>query len=314
MNTTSTALSSSRRPRLSLSARHRLEFYIAISPWLIGFLFFTGGPILASFYFSFTDWNVLSPPRFLGLKNYVDMFTIDPIFWVSLYNTAFYTIGHVPLVFLVALAAALLLNQKVRFIPFFRTVYYLPTVTAGVAVSILWLWIFNPEFGLINYVLSWLGIQGPGWLFSKEWAKPALILMSAWYFGEQMVILLAGLQGVPEHLYEAAKIDGANPVQEFRHITLPMLSPVIFFVVIVLVINSFQVFTNVYVMTRGGPADATLMYVLQMYFKAFSDLKMGYTSAMAWILFAIILALTLIQFRFANRWVYYEGEARGGKR
>jgi multiple sugar transport system permease protein len=303
----------STRPRLSRAARERLEFYLAVSPWLLGFLGFTGGPILASFYFSFTEWNVLSPPKWVGLSNYVELLTIDPIFWVALYNTAFYTVGHVPLTFAVALAAALLVNQKVPLIPFFRTVYYLPTVTAGVAVSILWLWIFNPEFGLVNYALGLVGIQGPGWLFSKEWAKPALIFMSAWGFGEAMVILLAGLQGVPEQLYEAAKIDGANPLQEFRNVTLPMLSPVIFFVLIVSIINSFQVFTNVWVMTRGGPADATLMYVLQMYLKAFSDLKMGYTSAMAWILFVIVLALTLLQFRFARRWVYYEGETRPGE-
>jgi multiple sugar transport system permease protein len=297
---------------VSRAARRRLEFYLAISPWLLGLLLFTGGPILASLYFSFTDWNVLSAPRWVGLDNYVQLATVDPIFWTSLYNTAFYTVGHVPLTFAVALLAALLLNQPLPLIPFFRTVYYLPTVTAGVAVSILWLWIFNPEFGLVNYALGLVGIAGPGWLSSKEWAKPALILMSAWGFGESMVILLAGLQGVPTHLYEAARIDGANRLQEFRHVTLPMLSPVSFFVLIVSVIGSFQVFTNVYVMTKGGPADATLMYVLQMYFKAFSDLKMGYTSAMAWILFAIILVFTLLQFRFARRWVYYEGEARPG--
>ena len=297
---------------MSRAAQRRLEFYLAIAPWLLGLVLFTGGPILASLYFSFTDWNVLTAPRWIGLDNYVQLATVDPIFWTSLYNTAFYTVGHVPLTFLVALLAALLLNQPVPLIPFFRTVFYLPTVTAGVALSILWLWIFNPEFGLVNYALGMVGIQGPGWLSSKEWAKPALILMSAWGFGESMVILLAGLQGVPVHLYEAAKIDGANRLQEFRHVTLPMLSPVIFFVLIVSVIGSFQVFTNVYVMTKGGPADATLMYVLQMYFKAFSDLKMGYTSAMAWILFAIILAFTLLQFRFARRWVYYEGEARPG--
>ncbi|HEY3110977.1 MAG TPA: sugar ABC transporter permease [Chloroflexota bacterium] len=297
---------------MSRAARRRLEFYLAITPWLLGLVLFTGGPILASLYFSFTDWNVLTAPRWVGLDNYVQLATVDPIFWTSLYNTAFYTVGHVPLTFLVALLAALLLNQPVPLIPFFRTVFYLPTVTAGVALSILWLWIFNPEFGLVNYVLGLVGIPGPGWLSSKEWAKPALILMSAWGFGESMVILLAGLQGVPVHLYEAAKIDGANRLQEFRHVTLPMLSPVSFFVLIVSVIGSFQVFTNVYVMTKGGPADATLMYVLQMYFKAFSDLKMGYTSAMAWILFAIILAFTLLQFRFARRWVYYEGETRPG--
>ncbi len=297
---------------MSRAARRRIEFYLAISPWLLGLLFFTGGPILASVYFSFTDWNVLSAPRWVGVDNYVQLLTVDPIFWVSLFNTAFYTVGHVPLTFAVALFAALLLNQPVPLIPFFRTLYYLPTVTAGVAVSILWLWIFNPEFGLVNYALNMVGIQGPGWLSSKEWAKPALIIMSAWGFGEAMVILLAGLQGVPVHLYEAAKIDGANPLQEFRHVTLPMLSPVMFFVLIVSIIGSFQVFTNVYVMTKGGPADATLMYVLQMYFKAFSDLKMGYTSAMAWILFAIILAFTLLQFRVAQRWVYYESDGRPG--
>lgn len=295
---------------MTRAARRRVEFYLAIAPWLLGLALFTGGPIVASLYFSFTDWNVLRPPTWIGLENYVQLFTVDPIFWISLYNTAFYTLGHVPLTFAVALLAALLLNQEVPFIPFFRTVYYLPTVTAGVAVSILWLWIFNPEFGLVNYALGLVGIQGPGWLSSKEWAKPALILMSAWGFGEAMVILLAGLQGVPVHLYEAARIDGANRLQEFRNVTLPMLSPVIFFVLIVSVISSFQVFTNVYVMTKGGPADATLMYVLQMYFKAFSDLKMGYTSAMAWILFAIILVFTLLQFRVARRWVYYEGEVR----
>ncbi len=297
---------------MSLATRERIEFYIAISPWLIGFLWYTGGPIIASIYFSFTDWNVLTPPKWAGLSNYVELFSVDPIFWVSLYNTAFYTVGHVPLTLLFALATAILVNQKVKFVTLFRTIYYLPAVTAGVAVSILWLWIFNPDFGLINYALSLVGIQGPGWLFSKEWAKPALILMSAWGFGEAMVILLAGLQGVPTHLYEAAKIDGANVWDEFRHVTLPMLSPVIFFVIIVSIIGSFQVFTSVYVMTRGGPADATLMYVLQMYFKAFSDLKMGYTSAMAWILFTIILAFTLIQFRMASRWVYYEGDIRPG--
>jgi len=300
------------RARLSRAARERVEFYLAIAPWLIGFVFFTGGPIIASIYFSFTDWNILSAPRWVWLDNYRELVAVDPIFWVALYNTAFYTVGHVPLTFAVALGAALLLNCKVPLVPFFRTVYYLPTVTAGVAISILWLWIFNPEFGLVNYALGLVGIQGPGWLFSKEWAKPALIIMSAWGFGEAMVILLAGLQGVPDHLYEAAKIDGANPWDEFRHVTLPMLSPVIFFVLIVSVINSFQIFTNVWVMTRGGPADATLMYVLQMYLKAFSDLKMGYTSAMAWILFAIVLALTIVQFRFANRWVYYEDDAKPG--
>jgi len=300
------------RRRFSRAARERAEFYLAITPWIVGLVGFTGGPILASIYFSFTDWNVLTAPRWVGLDNYRELVGVDPIFWVALYNTAFYTLGHVPLTLAVALGAALLVNRRVPFIPFFRTVYYLPTVTAGVAVSILWLWIFNPEFGLVNYALGMVGIQGPGWLFSKEWAKPALIIMSAWGFGEAMVILLAGLQGVPEHLYEAARIDGAGTWAEFRHVTLPMVSPVIFFVLVVSIINSFQVFTNVWVMTRGGPADATLMYVLQMYLKAFSDLKMGYTSAMAWILFAIVLALTLLQFRFANRWVYYEGDARPG--
>lgn len=313
MNVARTGMIGQHGPRFRLLTRRRIEFYLAIAPWLIGFVFFTGGPILASIYFSFTNWTVLSPPIWVGTANYLQLFTNDDKFWLTLFNTMYYTVGSVPLTIVVALATALLVNQKVRGVSVFRTIYYLPTVTSGVAVSILWLWIFNPEFGLINYALGLVGIRGPGWLLSEDWVKPALILMTAWNVGEAMVILLAGLQGVPDHLYEAAKIDGAGPVQEFLNITLPSISPVIFFVLIVSMINSFQVFTTVWVMTQGGPAYASLMYVLQIYLKAFADLQMGYASAMAWILFVIVLVLTLVQFRFANRWVYYEGESASGR-
>ena len=291
---------------MSRAARRRLEFYLAIAPWLLGLLFFTGGPILASVYFSFTDWNVLSAPRWVGIANYVQLFTVDPIFWTSLYNTAFYTVGHVPLTFLVALLAALLLNQPVPLIPFFRTVYYLPTVTAGVAVSILWLWIFNPEFGLANALIRAVGGKDQLWFADPDLAKLTFVIISLWGFGEAMIIFLAGLQGIPETLYEAARIDGAGRWGAFRHVTLPLLSPVIFFVVITGFIAGFQVFTSAYVATAGGPANSTRFFVLHLYDTAFSYFRMGYASAMAWLLFTIVLLFTLVQFALARRLVYYE--------
>jgi multiple sugar transport system permease protein len=204
------------------------------------------------------------------------------------------------------------MNQKLPGITVFRTLYYLPAVTTGVAIAIMWTWIFNPQVGMINFVLRLLGLQGPLWLGSQQWAMPALIIMSLWGIGTNMIILLAGLQGIPEHLYEAARIDGANAWHEFRHVTLPMLSPVLFFVLIISVIASFQIFDNVYVMTQGGPGTATLVYVLHLYRNAFEYQKMGYASAMAWILAMIILILTWLQFRASSAWVYYEseGEAR----
>lgn len=307
---TVTATPRRRRAGSRLARREELEFYLLISPWLIGFVFFTGGPVLASIGLSFTEWSVLDVPRWIGLGNYEELLAFDTLFWTAVVNTAYYVFVSVPLGVVLSIVTAVLMNQKVRGIAVFRTIYYLPSVTSGVAVAILWIWLLNPEVGLINTFLRFFGLPGPGWLLDPYWAMPALILMSLWNVGGNMVVLLAGLQGIPEHLYEAARIDGANWWQEFRHITLPMLSPVIFFVLIVSTIAAFQIFTNVYVMTRGGPGTATLVYVFYVYQNAFEYLRMGYAAAMAWILFGMILLLTVLQFRVANRWVYYEGGLR----
>jgi len=307
-----------KRARLGLfrsaRAREELEFYIGISPWLVGFLVFGGGPIIASFVISFMDWKIVDLPQWAGLANYRRLFLDDRLFRTALFNSAYYTVFSVPLGVTASLLAAILLNQKVRGSNIFRTIYYLPSVTSGVAVALLWLWLFNPDFGLINYGLSLVGIKGPLWLSSLEWAKPALILMSLWGIGGGTVIFLAGLQGLPEHLYDAAKIDGANSWQQFRYITLPMLTPVIFFMLVTWTIGSFKTFTNVYVMTRGGPGTATLMYGLYLYDNAFTYLKMGYGCALAWVLFAVILVLTATQFWVGSKWVYYEAGLRGVRR
>jgi multiple sugar transport system permease protein len=295
-----------------MRAREEFEFYVGISPWILGFLLFTGGPIVASLAISFTEWRLLSPPKWISLQNYVELLTRDEAIWVSLGNTAYYTVFSVPLGIIVSMCVALLLNQKVPGTNVFRTLFYLPSVTSGVAMSLLWMWLLNPEFGLVNLGLSLVGIEGPAWLFDPTWAKPALVLMSLWGIGSSTVVFLAGLQGMPEHLYDAAKIDGANQWQEFWNVTIPMMTPTIFFVMVTAIIGSFQTFTTVYVMTGGGPGWATLMYGLYLYNNAFEFLKMGYASAMAWILFAIILALTLLQMLGARRWVYYEGDVRGG--
>ncbi len=273
--------------------------------------------MLASFYMSFTSWTMLSPPKWVGLENYTTLATGDPLFYTSIYNTVYYVIFSVPLGMVVSLLLALLLNQKVKGISILRTVFYLPSVTNLVAISVLWVWIFNPEFGLLNSVLRTISIEGPYWLQSETWSKPSLILMSLWSVGGGMIIYLAALQGIPQQLYEAAELDGANIWHKLKSITIPMLTPAIFFNLIMSIIGSFQVFTQAYVMTQGkspgtegGPANSTLFYVLYLYKKAFQQFKMGYASAMAWVLFLVILVLTLIQFKLSKRWVYYEMETR----
>ncbi|MBM4457520.1 MAG: sugar ABC transporter permease [Chloroflexi bacterium] len=297
-----------RRRKLS---REVLWGYVFVGPWILGFLIFTLGPVLASLGLSFMDYELISAPTWRGLRNYAELITQDRLFGVSLYNTIFYTLFSVPLGIIVAFSLALLLNVQLPGMNVYRTVFYLPAVTAGVAVSLLWIWLFNPQFGLINYLLRSLGLPGPGWLVDPVWAKPAFILMSVWGVGGTVVIFLAGLQGVPRSLYEAAEIDGANTLQRFRHVTIPMMTPVIFFNMIVGIIGSFQVFTSAYVMTQGGPRDATLFYVLYLFKQGFKLLRMGYAAAMAWILFVIIIVLTLIQLRLSRKWVYYEGELAG---
>ena len=293
-----------------ISRSEEFQFYLFISPWLLGFIFFTGGPIIISMALSFTDWSVLKAPEFVGLSNYTTMLGTDMFFRKALVNTIYYTVVGMALGMILAFLVAVLLNQKLRGITLFRTFFYLPSLVTGVAVAVLWSWLLNPQFGLINHALSLFGIEGPEWLFNTKTAMPAMIIMSLWGIGGTMLIYLAGLQGIPEHLYEAAEIDGANTLQKFRSVTIPLMTPVIFFNMIVGVIASFQVFTQFYVMTNGGPANATLVYVLYLYRNAFEYFKMGYASALAWVLFFIILLLTVFQFGLANRWVYYEGGTR----
>ncbi len=294
----------------SLARRETLTFYLLISPWLIGLLLFVAGPMVASLVFSFTRWDLLSPATFIGLQNYEKMFTRDPLFWQSLKVTAIYTLVYVPLELAGGLVLALLLNQRLRFVGVFRTIYYLPSVLPGVAFVVLWMWILHPDVGLINTLLSYVGIQGPRWLADPDWALPALLMMSLWGLGRSMVIYLASLQGIPRHLYEAASIDGANSWHSFWRITLPMLTPTIFFNLVLSIISTSQTFTSAFVATDGGPLDSTLFYVLYLFRQAFQYFNMGYASALAWILFLIILALTLLIVRSSGRWVYYEGEGQ----
>ena len=296
--------------RLSLARREALTFYLLISPWLLGLLLFVLGPMIASLFISFTRWDLLSPARFVGLQNYQKMLARDPLFWQSLKVTAIYTVVYVPLELAGGLVLALLMNQKLRFRGVFRTIYYLPSVLPGVAFVVLWMWILNPDVGLINTLLSYVGIDGPRWLADPRWALPALLMMSLWGLGRSMVIYLASLQGIPQHLYEAAAIDGANTWQAFWKITLPMLTPTVFFNLVLSVISTFQTFTSAFVATDGGPLDSTLFYVLYLFRQAFQFFNMGYASALAWVLFLIILVLTLLIVRSADRWVYYEGGGR----
>jgi multiple sugar transport system permease protein len=301
-----TVLTKARKP-LTLRQREERDFYLFIGLWLIGFILFTGGPLLASLYFSFTNWTGLTTVEWVGLQNFVDL-SQDKLFWTATQNTFFYSFGAVTLGTIGALVVALLLNQHLPGTTMLRVIYYMPSIASGVAVSILWLWLFNPQVGLVNYLLSLVGIKGPLWLASPQWALPALVIKSLWAIGANMIILLAGLQAIPTSLYEAAKIDGAKQWDEFWTVTLPMLSPFLFYVIVITTIASFQILTDVLVMTQGGPGTATFVYVYYIYQAAFQYLKMGYASALAWILFAIILALTLLQLWGSRKWVYYEDE------
>ncbi len=295
--------------RLSQRQREELTAYLFIAPWLIGFLIFTLGAMLFSLGLSFFKTDLLTTFQFVGLDNYSRLWT-DRFVGQALKVTSIYTFTTVPLGTVLALAIALLLNQDVRWRGLFRTIYYLPSIVSGVAVAILWQWIYHPDFGLINALLAWIGIDGPRWLFSRAWALPALILMTLWSVGGNMLIFLAGLQGVPTELYDAAHVDGANGWRRFWHVTLPMLTPTLFFTLILSIIGSYQVFTTAYVMTEGGPGSATLMLVLLLYRVAFEQFKFGYASAIAWLLFGIILAFTLMVIRSSSFWVYYAGEER----
>ncbi|HTS18524.1 MAG TPA: extracellular solute-binding protein [Verrucomicrobiae bacterium] len=274
-------------------------------PWMIGFIVFTGGPILFSIIISFCDYDILTPARFIGAENYLWAFTRDHQFWKSLWNTIFMVLG-IPLGMVVSLGIALLLNLKIRGIAVWRTFFYLPSIMPAVASSILWIWIFNPSSGLLNNVLASVGIHGPNWLQDEHTSKFSLILMGLWGAGGGMIIWLAGLKGISESYYEAASLDGAGTWQQFWHITIPLLSPYIFFNLIMGLIATFQLFTQAFIMTQGGPVDSTLFYAYDLFNNAFRYLHMGYAAAMAWVLFVIVFGLTLVQLDLQKRWVYYE--------
>jgi len=262
-------------------------------------------PMGASIYFSLCDYSVLQPALFIGLENYSELLG-DKVFWVSLGNTLYYAFFGLGLGLFVSLGEALLLNMKVKGMAFHRTIIFLPSLVPVVALSVLWMWIFNGDSGLLNAVLEGLGLPAPNWLGSEDWAMPALILMGLWGIGHPVVIYLAGLQDIPQELYEAAEIDGAGSWERFWNVTLPMLTPVVYFNVVMGIIGTFQLFAQPYIMTQGGPGRATYFYALALYDYAFMDLRMGYASAMAWILFVIILGLTLLATRISQRWVQYD--------
>jgi multiple sugar transport system permease protein len=293
-----------------LARREAITFYLCISPWIAGFLLFVLGPVAASFALSFTRWDLLSAPVFTGLRNYTHMLT-DKLFWQSLSVTVRYTLLYVPTELVGGLCLALLMNQAgVRGIRAVRTIYYLPTVISGVAFVVVWMWIFNPQAGLINATLARFGIEGPRWLADPNTALTALWMMSFWGLGRSAIIYLAGLKGIPPELYEAAAMDGAGAWPSFVHVTLPLLTPTIFFNLVLSVIATFQTFTSAFVATNGGPLDSTLFFVLYLYRKAFQEFQMGYAAALAWVLFLVILGLTLLVVRSGQWWVYYEGEKR----
>ncbi|HBU82082.1 MAG TPA: sugar ABC transporter permease [Paenibacillus sp.] len=288
------------------------SFYLFVSVWIIGFLLFTVGPMIFSFYISFNKWEVVSDPKWIGLDNYRMLFK-DTMFYKSLSVTFYYTLVSVPLQVILSLAIALLMNLKLRGIYFFRTIYYLPTLVQGVAQMVLFIWIFNPNVGLVNSLLRRIGIEGPGWFSSPEWSMPAVIIMSLWTVGGNMIIYLAGLSDIPQSLYEAAEIDGATAARKAWHVTLPQISPILFFNTVTSMIGAFQTFTQGF-MVNGGPDNSLLFYAYYLYQNAFMWFKMGYGSALAWVLFVIILLFTALVFRSSALWVYYETEQTGRRK
>lgn len=290
---------------LPSATRRTITGYLFIMPFILGFLFWFLAPALTAVWLTFTDWNLIRAPRYVGLDNIIRMGT-DKLFWQSLKVTTLYTMASVPLGLIMAFLLALLINTKVKGIAFFRTIYYLPSIVPAVASAVLWAWIFNTEFGLLNAILRTFGIQRIAWLQDPSYALWALIMMSLWGVGGAMIIYLAGLQGIPDVFYEAAEIDGAGRWNQLWNITLPLLSPVIFFNLIMSIIGTFQVFTAGFLITDGGPQNATLFYVLYLYRNGFEYLDMGYSAALAWVLFLIILALTALIFRYVGGMVHYE--------
>ncbi len=302
-----------RRNRMNKTQRSEaIAGFAFVLPWVISLLVFTAYPVLASFYYSFTQYSIIQEPKWIGMENYVTMFTVDPAFRVSVMNSAYYAFLSVPLGLLSSLGLALLLNMRVRFIGAYRTLFYLASLTPPVAGTIIFIIMFQPRGGLINGILGFFGIQGPAWFTDPNWAKPGLILLSLWGVGASSLIFLAGLKDIPSELLEAAAIDGANAWHRFWRITIPLLTPVILYNLVTGVIASFQVFTNAFVIggTTGRPQESLLMYFVHLYRNAFRYFNMGYASAMAVVLFIVVLIITLLIFRSTNRWVFYESEQK----
>ena len=287
--------------------KENLTIFAFTSPWVIGFLSFGIYPIIISFYYSLCQYDVLREPMFIGLENYRTILYEDAYFWKTIWNTLYYTIFRVPINIFLSLLIAILLNRTLKASGLIRATFFLPSLISGVALSVIWIWIFNPQIGLLNTILAFFGLKGPLWLQDENWSKLSLVIMSTWSIGGgRMLVFLAALQNVNPNLYEALKLDGGNDLQCFWHITLPLISPVIFLWSVIEVIASMQIFTEAFIMTKGGPLESTLFYNLYLYNQAFENFNMGYASALAWILLVITLIITLAQFRLSKKYVYYD--------
>tara|TARA_B100000123_G_scaffold45011_1_gene29644 strand:- start:1164 stop:2051 length:888 start_codon:yes stop_codon:yes gene_type:complete len=287
--------------------KKNLTIFAFTSPWIIGFLSFGIYPIIISFYYSLCQYDVLREPMFIGLENYRTILYEDAYFWKTIWNTLYYTIFRVPINIFLSLLVAILLNRTLKASGLIRATFFLPSLISGVALSVIWIWIFNPQIGLLNTILAFFGLKGPLWLQDENWSKLSLVIMSTWSIGGgRMLVFLAALQNVNPNLYEALKLDGGNDLQCFWHITLPLISPVIFLWSVIEVIASMQIFTEAFIMTKGGPLESTLFYNLYLYNQAFENFNMGYASALAWILLVITLIITLAQFRLSKKYVYYD--------
>lgn len=287
--------------------KKNLTIFAFTSPWVIGFLSFGIYPIIISFYYSLCQYDVLREPMFIGLDNYRTILYEDAYFWKTIWNTLYYTIFRVPINIFLSLLVAILLNRTLKASGLIRATFFLPSLISGVALSVIWIWIFNPQIGLLNTILAFFGLKGPLWLQDENWSKLSLVIMSTWSIGGgRMLVFLAALQNVNPNLYEALKLDGGNDLQCFWHITLPLISPVIFLWSVIEVIASMQIFTEAFIMTKGGPLESTLFYNLYLYNQAFENFNMGYASALAWILLVITLIITLAQFRLSKKYVYYD--------
>lgn len=300
-----------RQPLSPARRREAVAFYLFASPWIVGFLALTVGPMIASLYLSFTSYDLFTSPQWVGAQNYIDLLTADGQFRDAMFNTFYFVAFGLPLNLIVALATALLLNERMKGITLFRAVYYVPSLVPAVASGVLWISLFDPQYGMLDAALRFLHLPAIDWLVDPTWTKPAIIITLLWGVGGGMIIYLAGLQNIPEHLYEAAKIDGAGAWSRFRHVTLPLLTPSILFQLIIGLIGTFQLFDQIYVLTSNQPGEDTITFMYYLFKTAFGSEtnQMGYASAQAWIFFVIVMAATGLVFKTSARWVFYEGEA-----